>query len=72
MNSVTTNTSDGWRMAEKSVDGSWRGPELTGGCPKHPTWPANPQFTLAPSTAGDCIVELSQKQAPDARAIDAR
>jgi len=51
---------------EKSVDGSWRGPELTGGCPKHSTWPKNPQYALVPSVPGTAIVELSQNQPPDA------
>jgi len=51
---------------EKSVEGVWRGPELTGGCPKHSTWPKNPQYALVPSMPGTVIIELAQKSPPDA------
>ena len=45
----------------KKLEGSWSLPDLAGGCPKHPSWPQNPQYRLIPKgPAGQvCEIKLS-------------
>ena len=51
-----------------TVAGAWTA-ELSGGCPKHETWHANPQFQVHPTTAGSgstYAIELAQHARPAA------
>jgi hypothetical protein len=36
----------------QTLTGQWLPPNEAGGCPKHKTWPQNPQFLLQPSSPG--------------------
>ena len=46
-------------MPASSVSGAWTA-ELSGGCPKHPTWPENPQYVVAPAGATSVTIDLTQ------------
>ena len=45
--------------ASGSVSGAWTA-ELSGGCPKHPTWPDNPQYVITPAGATSVTIDLTQ------------
>ena len=46
----------------RAVRGRWAAP-LNGGCPKHSTWPSNPQYALYPSSAASFTITLTQQPA---------
>ena len=48
-------------MPERTIEGSWSLPSLAGGCPKHGSWPQNPQYRLVPkgTEAQSCEIKLS-------------
>lgn len=43
----------------KTLIGQWLPPAEAGGCPKHKSWPQNPQFLLQPSTPGIFTLRLT-------------
>ena len=44
-------------MSHQSIGSSWT-QASSGGCPKHPTWPANPQFVLEVQADGPVNISL--------------
>jgi len=44
---------------EKTEPGEWRPPSEAGGCPKHKSWPQNPQYLLKPSAPGKFTLRLT-------------
>ena len=48
-------------MPDRTIQGSWSLPSLAGGCPKHGSWPQNPQYRLVPkgTEAQSCEIKLS-------------
>ena len=48
-------------MCMRTIEGSWSLPNLAGGCPKHASWPQNPQYRLIPkgTEKQSCEIKLS-------------
>ncbi len=46
-------------MADRTERGEWRSPSEAGGCPKHKSWPQNPQYLLRPSAPGTFSLRLT-------------
>lgn len=52
-------------MPDCTAEGTWCLPSLAGGCPKHDSWPQNPQYRLVPqgAEAQQCEITLSTSSA---------
>ena len=48
-------------MTQRALAGEWSSPDLSGGCPKHSSWPQNPQYVLTPSHTASFTIDLAQQ-----------